>query len=207
MEKIVPQGAVLIPKQAERVFKGVIYDTYQWQQKLFDGSETTFEMLRRPDTVSAIGVVGNKIVVIDDNQPHRGNRLSFPGGRVDEKDGGTLTAAQREMHEETGYEFQNWRLAQVWQPQTKIEWFIYLFIAWDGAKTAEPHVDAGEKVGIKLLPFEKVKELVLAKTGYLGESEALFANINSLQELLGLPEFEGKEYGDSTSKASQPMSS
>ncbi len=36
-----------IPPNAKRVFKGIIFDVYQWQQKMFDGSKETFEMLKR----------------------------------------------------------------------------------------------------------------------------------------------------------------
>jgi len=80
MKKIVPINAVLIPDSAERVFEGKIYDVYQWPQRLYDGSTATFEMLRRPDTVQTIGVVGDKIIVLNDEQPNRGARLSFVGG-------------------------------------------------------------------------------------------------------------------------------
>lgn len=54
VQKIVPTDAILIPDSARRVFKGIIYDVYHWQQELHDGSATTFEMLRRTDTMSAI---------------------------------------------------------------------------------------------------------------------------------------------------------
>ena len=68
MKKVIPSDAVLVPNQAERVFKGMIFDVYQWPQKFFDGTEGTFEMLKRPDTVSVICVVDDKILVIDDEQ-------------------------------------------------------------------------------------------------------------------------------------------
>jgi len=193
MRKTVPSDAVLIPKQAKQAFHGVIYDTYHWQQKLFDGSETTFEMLKRPDTVSTIGITDDRIVVIKDEQPYRGMRLSFPGGRVNDTDTDILTAAKREIHEETGYTFNQWRLVRVWQPQTKIEWFIYLFIAWGGTKANAPHLDAGEKITTDLLTFEEVKRLVLSGNRYLRESEEIFIETNTLSDLLNIPEFRGQE--------------
>lgn len=51
MKKVIPDNAVLVPDAAQHVFEGMIFDVYQWPQKLFDGSEHTFEMLKRPDTV------------------------------------------------------------------------------------------------------------------------------------------------------------
>ena len=193
MKKIVPPNAVLIPKHAKNVFKGVIFDVYHWSQKLFDDSETTFEALRRPDTVTVIGVADDKILVLDDDQPHVGSRISFPGGRVDSDETGTLQAAKREMLEETGYEFMGWRLLRVWQPHTKIEWFIYLYLAWDGSQTAQPHPDAGERITVRKLSFSEAKNLTVTKSGYLGESKEIFETLNNLEDLLNLPEFNGKE--------------
>ena len=35
-----------VPKQAKRVFKGVIFDVYQWEQEMFDGTKEIFEKLK-----------------------------------------------------------------------------------------------------------------------------------------------------------------
>lgn len=192
MKKIVPKNAVLIPEQARLVFKGVIFDVYQWPQKLFDGSGAIFEMLRRPDTVTVIGVVDDKIIVLNDEQPHVGSRVSFPGGRVDEGET-ILAAARREMREETGHEFKNWRLIGVWQPHPKLEWFIYLYLATDGQKVSGLHPDAGEKITVETYDFDEVKNKAITKSGYLGQSKEVFEKISSLEELLNLPEFQGQE--------------
>jgi 8-oxo-dGTP pyrophosphatase MutT (NUDIX family) len=193
MKKVIPADAVLVPDTAACVFNGQIFDVYQWPQTLYDGSRATFEMLKRPDTVSVIGIVDGKLLVIDDEQPHVGNRSSFPGGRVDADDSGTLAAAQREVHEETGYLFDNWRLLRVWQPHGKLEWFIYLYLAWDGRRDGEPHLDAGERITVHLRNFAEVKELVITKSGYLGEALEIFEGLDCLEQLLALPEFTGQE--------------
>lgn len=193
MKKIIPAEAVLIPDHAERVFKGVIFDVYQWPQEMFDGSEATFEMLKRPDTVSSICVVDGKVLVLNEEQPNLGKRRNFPGGRVDPTDKSIVAATQREVLEETGYSFKNWRVIKVWQPHGKFEWFIYLVLAWDGEKHAEPHLDAGEKIIVEQLPFEELKHLVMTRAGYLSEALEIFENLNSLDELLALPEFTGRE--------------
>jgi 8-oxo-dGTP pyrophosphatase MutT (NUDIX family) len=193
MKKLIPDDSVLIPDQAQRVFKGEIFDVYQWSQPLFDGSEQTFEMLKRPDTVSIIAVVDDKILVINDEQPHLGSRQSFPGGRVDAQDPTVEAAARRELLEETGYTFDNWRLVKVWQPYRKMEWFIYVWLACEVDEQAEPHTDAGEKIKLQTLDFNTVKQLIIKRAGYLGESIDLFESIDSVEQLLVLPEFTGRE--------------
>ncbi len=192
MQKVIPEDSVLLPNNAELAFKGMIFDVYQWPQQMFDGSSHTFEMLKRPDTVSVIAVVEDKILVVDDEQPHLGSRQSFPGGRVDETDASIEAAAQREIQEETGYSFKNWRLIKVWQPYRKMEWFIYVLLAWDVAAQQEPKLDAGEKITVKHLSFDEVKAKVMNGEGYLGESRAIFEKLENVQQLLDLPEFSGQ---------------
>ena len=60
-----------VPSQAKRVFKGIIFDVYQWEQELFDGSKQTFEMLKRPDTVEVIAVKDGSILMSRQSQPNK----------------------------------------------------------------------------------------------------------------------------------------
>lgn len=192
MKKVIPTNAVLIPEEALAVFHGQIFDVYQWPQTLFDGSSHTFEMLKRPDTVVAICIVDDQILVVDDEQPHFGSRKSFPGGRVDESDESVEAAMQREVAEETGYSFKHWRLIQVHQPHNKIEWFVYLFVAWDVESHNKPHLDPGEKIITQGYDFSELKTMALNKTGYIGDVKDLFNELTSTEQLLAVPEFQGQ---------------
>lgn len=192
MKKVIPEDSVLVPDYAKRVFKGMIFDTYQWQQELFDGSEHTFEMLKRTDTVQVICVVDDKIIVLEDEQPHLGTRESFPGGRVDDSDLSIQAAAQREMLEETGYSFKQWRLISVGQPYRKMEWFVYVLLAWDVIDQVPPKFDPGEKITLAKLEFADVKQKAPQRFGYLGGSFSIFKDIDSIEQLLDLPEFAGQ---------------
>src|SRR5258708_6669738 len=121
MRNIIPKTARLLPPQAKRVFKGVIFDVYQWPQKMFNGSFETFEMLKRPDTIQVIAVKDDKIVVLEEEQPDRGPFFGLPGGRNDHEDESELEAAKREVREETGFTFKTWKLLDVKQPHAKID--------------------------------------------------------------------------------------
>ena len=158
-ERVLPKGARLIPSEADCVFGGEIYKVYQWPQKMPDGSVKTFEMLRRPDTVMVIALdEAGDVLVIDEKQPGgiiRNNHL--PVGRVDPSDESVLVAAQRELREETGCTFANWRLLDVVQMDKKIEWFTYLFLAIGGVlHRAAQHLDAGEDITVKSASLTKV---------------------------------------------------
>ncbi len=193
MKKVIPKDAVLVPDEAELKFQGMIFDVYQWPQTLFDGSQHTFEMLKRTDTANAICIVDGKILVLEDSQPHLGSRQSFPGGRIDDTDDSVLAAAQREVLEETGHSFKNWRLLKVHQPYRKIEWFVYVWLAWDVQSQQEPKLDPGEKIVISQVEFNELEDLVEKRVGYLGESNDIFQKARSIDDLLALPEFAGQE--------------
>lgn len=176
-ERVLPRGARLIPPEAKLVFRGEIYEVHQWPQKMPDGSVKTFEMLRRPDTVMVIALdeAGN-VLVIDEKQPGgivRKNHL--PVGRVDSSDESVLVAAQRELSEETGWTFANWRLLDVVQMEKKIEWFTYLFLATGGVlHRAAQHLDAGEDITVRSAPLTEVlhKDNVLRYFPWLRDVES-----------------------------------
>lgn len=193
MKKIVPENAILIPPEAKRVFEGVIFDVYQWQQRLFDGSTTTYEQLRRPDTVLVVGIVDDKIVLIDDEQAGRGKVLRLPGGRVETTDESTLAAARREMLEETGYDFASWRLVEVTQPESKLEWFVYIYVADVASRQKQPQNDGGEKITEYLTDIEDVIRYAYTNRGLMGKNRELLSGVKTLNDLRNIAEFQGKE--------------
>lgn len=192
MKKIVPNDAVLVPDEADCVFEGEIFDVYQWQQSLFDGSTARFEMLKRPDTTSVLCIVDGKLIVLDEEQPNSGKRRSFPGGRVDPPDPDIIAAAKREVLEETGYTFENWRLINVWQPIKKMEWFVHYVLAWEPTGQQATKHDPGEKITVELLDLDEVKQLAKDRKGFLHEMEDVLESVTDISELATLPEFQGR---------------
>jgi ADP-ribose pyrophosphatase len=188
MRRVIPKDVKLLPPEAKRVFKGIIYDVYHWQQKMFDGSEATFEMLKRPDTVQVIAIKDNKIVVLNEEQPGHVRGFGLPGGRHDVEAEDELACAKREMLEETGMTFRTWRLLQVEKPVLKIDWLIYTFLATDFDTQVEPHLDAGEKIEVRLVSFEECLALSKQKTGHFLPHKLLEQG-GSLKGLLALPEY------------------
>lgn len=98
-----------IPPQAKRVFKGIIFDVYHWQQKMFDGSEETFEMLKRVNTIEVISIKDGKICISHQSQPTKKDFYSLFGGRAEEGEE-PLTTAKRELLEESGMTSDSWEL-------------------------------------------------------------------------------------------------
>ena len=65
-----PKSKQPLPDNAKKVFEGVIFDVYQWEQKMFDGSLETFEKLKRPDTVIVFPIMADgKVLLTKQEQP------------------------------------------------------------------------------------------------------------------------------------------
>lgn len=188
MRSVLPKNAKLIPEGAKLVFKGVIHDIYQWEQEMFDGTYETFEMIKRPDTVKVLAIKDNKIVVIEQEQPGDPPYYDLPAGRHDVETEDELAAAKRELLEETGMAFTNWKLLDVTQRHAKIEQFIYIFLATGFESQTDQKLDPGEKITVQLLDFNEVKQLMAdPKARYLPKD--LLDRVDSLEELLQLPEY------------------
>jgi len=130
---------------------------YHWEQKMFDGSLETFEKLKRVDTVNAISIVGDKIILQEQEQPGE-KFLSLPGGRC-EKNEDHLEAMKRELLEETGYASKDIFLWKETCPFSKIIWKVKYYIARDCQFIQNPKLDAGEKITSKLITFEELLDL------------------------------------------------
>ncbi len=148
-----------MPFNAKCVFKGKIFDVWQWEQKMYDGSVEIFERLKRPDTAQVISVVGEKILIQTEQQPDREESfLSIPGGRCD-KGEDPLDAAKRELLEETGYVSKDWSLWKEIDPVSKIEWTIFTYIARNCTLEKAPTTDAGERIITRLVDFEEFMKI------------------------------------------------
>lgn len=151
-----------IPEHARRVFEGEIFDVYQWDQEVYDGTTVIFERIARPDTVVVIPIIDDeKILLIRDTQPTRGTVVTPPAGKVEE---GELPedAAHRELLEETGYAPDSLTLWYSEQPTSKIDWIVYVYLAKGCKKIAEATPDAGEKIELLPVSFDALVERAVA---------------------------------------------
>lgn len=187
MRRYIPPTAKQIPKQAECKFRGEIFDVYQWPQEMFDGSMATFEMLKRDDTVTVVAVKDDRVIITYQTQPNQDWFYDFPGGRHDHEDEDELAAAKRELREETGMVFRDWKLVEVKQPFAKIDWLIYTFVAMDFEKQVAQKLDAGEKIEVLELTLEELREYA-KKPNAKHIMPKFLQGIKSLDELRKLPD-------------------
>lgn len=150
------------PLNAKCVFKGVIFDVWQWEQAMFDGSTETFEKLARRDTAAIVPILPDgRIMLLHQEQPDRPPYTGLPAGRLD--DGETPEeCVRRELLEETGYAAKEVVPWFIDAPYTKIAWNVHFFIGRRCEKTAEPIDDPGERAKPFFVDFDEFLEAVTA---------------------------------------------
>lgn len=157
-----------IPPQAKSVFKGEIFEVFQWPQKMFDGSEAIFEMIKRPYTTQVIATRNNKILLSEEEQPNKGFFISIFGGRQEPNED-ALTGAKRELLEEGGLASQDWEHFITYTSPGKIDWEIAIHIAHNVQTVSEVNLDAGEKITFREVTFEEFVEIVISNYKEFGQ--------------------------------------
>jgi 8-oxo-dGTP pyrophosphatase MutT (NUDIX family) len=149
----------MIPPNATKVFSGVLFDVYQWPQKMFDGTITTFERLKRQDTAEVIAIKDGKIMLEEQEQPCKPLFLCLPGGRIEYQEE-PVEGAKRELREESGFVSNDWSLYRTVQPMHKIDWYIHVFVARDCIFQEPTHLDNGEHIVMRWVTFDELLNLV-----------------------------------------------
>lgn len=161
MKVVRAPSKLAIPPHATRVFKGIMFDVYHWQQEMFDGSSEIFEKLVRTDTVTVLPTTNDKKIIITyQEQPATKPFIGSIGGRIDVGEA-PLEAAKRELLEEAGMVSDRWEFYKSMQPSGVIDWAIFTFIAKNCRSEQEQMLDSGEKIKLKAVSFDEFIEIIV----------------------------------------------
>lgn len=140
----------------------------------------------RPDIVLVLAVTQNREIVFVRQYRHGVGQilLELPGGSLDSQTENSLTAAARELEEETGYVAEQMvQLATLYDNPVKDTNKIYLMLAEPAHPSGRQQLDVTEDVEIVLIPVEDVLERI--STGEIcvcGTIAALFLGLNFLSQ-------------------------
>lgn len=113
--------------------------------------------------VCALGITENNqaILIRQYRHPVQKTLLEIPGGFVDENED-PLKAIERELKEETGYEFANIEfLAEVAANPGILNNYTKLYLATGGIKVSDQNLDANEDIEIILMPLDELFKMLL----------------------------------------------
>lgn len=136
---------------------------FDWMVNPRNEHEERMILLEGGDAVQVVAETGNQeIVLVRQYRFGIGSYLyELPGGLIDEGEE-PLTAARRELAEETGYQAYNWEnLGNNPANPVFMEGLVHHFAARDVYLSGEPTLDEGEEIELVLMKRREVKEMLL----------------------------------------------
>lgn len=136
-------------------WRKVIQKTY----KLPDGQQATYDILKGPDyvTVAAFTPEKEAIMVKQFRAGPEKVLVTFPTGNIDEGED-PLTAAVRELREESGYEAREIIFLKKLYTEYRAD-CQYIYIALDCKKVGEQELDRTEFIEMYLISLEELNAL------------------------------------------------
>ena len=159
------EQARLAEKQltTEEIFNGVILHVVRDQVGLSNGNTTVREVIRHIGAVCVIPVTENNEVVVERQYRYPLDRviLEIPAGKLDAPDEDRLSAAQRELMEETGYTADEWTEIGDFHPAPAYsDEYITMYLA-RGLHKGERDLDDDEFLDVYAIPLaDLVKDVM-----------------------------------------------
>jgi len=142
-----------------------------------------------PDIVMMFAITEGHQALFVEQYKHGIGRLSLDlsAGYMDAGDPSPLSAAQRELHEETGYVSEHWaHLASLASEPNRSSVRFHYFLAWDCRPAGAPHLDATEDLRVHLIPLEEVEDLAFnGRVGTVSTAAGIALGLRYWRKLMG----------------------
>jgi 8-oxo-dGTP pyrophosphatase MutT (NUDIX family) len=116
-----------------------------------------------PDWVTAVALTADGRFIFERQYRHALGITQFeiPGGCIDPEDAGPEDAVARELLEETGYEFSQFRYLgrTSANPSTNSNW-MHFYLATGGVRSAEQQLDENEDIEVHFFTLAEVKAML-----------------------------------------------
>lgn len=159
--------------QSETIFSGKVFDIHSDEATIGDDPNLQHrEVIIHSGGVSIVAEHDEKIVLVRQYRYGAGEILfEIPAGKLDHGNEDILSAAKRELEEETGYHAETWTsLGYIYSTPAICTEKIYLFFA-QNLTSGKPHPDEGEIVEYFELPKEEVFKMI--KSGEICDAKTI----------------------------------
>lgn len=149
---------------SEEIFDGVILHVFKDTVQLPNGNPATREVIRHVGAVGVIPITDDGKVIIERQfrYPLDCVITEIPAGKLDSFTEDRLSAAKRELEEETGYTAKEWiSMGDYYPTPAYCDEQITLYLA-RGLKEGNRHLDEDEFLNFEAVPFSELLEDVMA---------------------------------------------
>ena len=160
------QNLVETKTGTQEIYDGVIVHLFKDTVELPNGKPATREVIRHVGAVGVIPITDDGKVIIEKQFRYPLNRVvtEIPAGKLDSFTEGRLSAAKRELEEETGYTAKEWIPLGDYIPTCAYcDERITLYLA-RGLSLGQRHLDEDEFLNFEAVPLETLVEQVMDGT-------------------------------------------
>ena len=160
------QNLVETKTGTQEIYDGVIVHLFKDTVELPNGKPATREVIRHVGAVGVIPITDDGKVIIEKQFRYPLNRVvtEIPAGKLDSFTEDRLSAAKRELEEETGYTATEWTLLGDYIPTCAYcDERITLYLA-RGLSLGQRHLDEDEFLNFEAVPLETLVEQVMDGT-------------------------------------------
>lgn len=159
---------------SEEIFDGYVVHLFKDTVELPNGKLATRETVRHIGAVAVVPLTDDGKVIIERQfrYPLGCVITEIPAGKLDSKTEDRLSAAKRELEEETGYTAEEWiDLGDYYPAAAYTDERISLYLA-KGLHSGKQNLDADEFLHVEAVPLEALVEDVLNGTITDGKTQA-----------------------------------
>lgn len=170
--------------ESQEIFDGVILHVYKDTVQLPNGHSATREVIRHVGAVGVIPVTDDGKVIIERQFRYPLNQIitEIPAGKLDSFTEDRLSAAKRELEEETGYTAKEWiPLGDYYPTPAYCDERITLYLA-RGLTQGQRHLDEDEFLNFEAVPLTQLVAEVMDGTITDGKTQVAILKAARLLE-------------------------
>ncbi len=157
---------------SKNIYEGKVFNITKDDVELSDGYKTIREVVHHSGGVVIVAEKNEQILMVQQfRYPTKEILYELPAGKLDKGNEDILSAAKRELEEETGFIAKDWEsLGFIWTSPGFCNEKLYLFKAIDLTYKGQ-HLDEGEILNYIAIDKDKVFDMV--KTGKINDAKTI----------------------------------